>query len=272
MDIKEYYRLKLLPFSNSPDEQFYYRSPEHEKAFFKIMHAIDNKLGLAIVVGDIGTGKTTISRKLLNYLSSNENYEPALLIIIHSEISSEWLVKKIALQLGLEKMPDNKVDIINGISRRLMELNEEGKNVVILIDEANMLKSKEIMEELRGILNIEPENTHLLTFVLFGLKELENSLKLDMPLYERIAVKCTLNPMDFKSTMGYIKYRLKVAGKETPLFDEKAVELIYKYSKGKPRLINILCDNAMLEGFLTKKEIIDEKIVKQVLEDFGMGS
>ncbi|NIA22877.1 MAG: AAA family ATPase [Proteobacteria bacterium] len=272
MNIKEYYQLKLLPFSNSPDEQFYYRSPEHEKAFFKIMHAIDNKLGLAIVTGDIGTGKTTISRKLLNYLLSNENYEPALLIIVHSEISSEWLVKKIAMQLGIERLPDNKVDIINSISRRLMELNEDGKNVVIMIDEANMLKSKEIMEELRGILNIEPKNTHLLTFVLFGLKDLEDSLKLDMPLYERIAVKCILNPMDFKSTTGYINYRLKVAGKEIPLFDEKAVELIFKYSRGKPRLINILCDNAMLEGFLMKKEIIDEKIVKQVLEDFGMGS
>ncbi len=272
MDLKDFYHLKLLPFANSPDEQFYYRSPEHEKTFFKIMHAIDNKLGLAIVTGDIGTGKTTISRRLLDYLSSNENYEPALLVIIHSEISSEWLLKKISMQLGINDPPENKVNIINKIYKRLMELNEENKNVVILIDEANMLKSKEIMEEIRGILNIEPENNHLLTFILFGLKDLENSLKLDMPLYERVAIKCNLNPLDYKSTVGYINYRLKVAGRETPLFDDKSIEMIFKYSKGKPRLINILCDNALLEGFLTKKELIDVRIVNQVLEDFGMGS
>jgi len=272
MDILEYYELKLHPFSNSPDERFYYNSPQHEKTLFKLLHAIDNKRGLAIVSGDIGAGKTTISRRLLDFLLSNEKYEPALLVIIHSEITPIWLLKKIAMQLGIEDLPELKVDIISVMYKKLIELNDNNKTVVIIIDEANMLKSKEIMEEIRGILNIESENNHLITFILFGLKEMEESLKLDLPLYERIAIRCLIDPLNHESTIGYINHRLKVSGRTTPIFTDNAIEMIYRYSKGKPRLINILADNALLEGFLTKKQIIDNKIIKQILEDFGMGS
>jgi type II secretory pathway predicted ATPase ExeA len=102
------------------------------------------------------------------------------------------------------------------------------------------------------------------------MPETEENLKLDPPLYERISVKLTLNPLDLESTIGYINHRIKIAGREEPLFSEGALKLIHTFSKGKPRLINTICDNALLEAFIEKKQFIDEDIIKQISSDMGL--
>lgn len=270
MDYESFFGLKEKPFSTSPDERFYYDSPQHSKAILKLLHTAEESLGLGILVGDIGAGKTTISRRMLDILSSKDNFEVALLVIIHSEITSEWFLKKIAFQLGIEKDSDNKVSLITMIYKQLTQIYDNNKKTVVMIDEANMLKNKDIFEEMRGLLNIEIEGKHLITFILFGLTELEENLKLDEPLHQRIAIHCKLEPLDLKSTVAYINHRLAVAGKDDPLFEKEALEGIYEYSKGKPRLINIICENALLEGFLTKKSIINEDIIESVVQDLGL--
>ncbi len=271
MDYNEYFRFNSTPFAISIDDKFYFNSPYHSKALMKMIHAVDARRGLAVLIGDIGTGKTTLSRKLLEFFSSKQEYDVSLLVIIHSEITAHWLLKRIAAQLGA-KIEDNddKITIIQKVFRRLQQLKEKGKRPVVMIDEANMLRNKEIMEELRGLLNIQDQDGHMITFLLFGMPELDINLRLDPPLYERISIKQTLPSLDEESTKGYINHRLKVAGRQEPLFTEQAISLIHSFAKGKPRLINTICDNALLEAFIEKKSFIDDRIIQQTAGDLGL--
>ncbi len=269
MGYESFYKLKEHPFSFTTDEKFWYDSPQHSKALVKMLHSVETEKGLALLIGDIGTGKTTLSRRLLDQLIAL-GIEATLLVIIHSEITSLWFLRKIALMLETPMESENKIDIITAVYHRLLELTGKNKKVVILIDEANMLQRKEIMEEIRGLLNLESEHGKLLNFILFGLPEMEDYLKLDPPLYQRVAVRCVLEALDEKATSNYIIHRLKVAGCTRPLFSREALQRIFQSSKGIPRTINAVCDNALLEGFLLKKELIDDKIIEEVCRDLGL--
>lgn len=269
MDYLEFYGLKEHPFSNVVDNRFYYNSPQHSEALKKLIYAIDSRKGLAVVIGNIGTGKTTLARRLLEELDE-QNYEATLLVVIHSSVSSDWLLRKFALQLGVTEVKNNKIDIIGQIYRRLVEINDEGRKAVILIDEVQMLNSREIMEEFRGILNMETSEGKMANFIFFGLPELEDVLALDEPLKQRVAVRIELQSLSLENTIDYIKHRLHIAGEQDGLFAEDTYQLIYQYSNGIPRLINTICDNALLEGYLLKREHIDREIIETVLVDLGM--
>jgi general secretion pathway protein A len=269
MDYLEYYQLSEHPFSNVVDGRFYYASPQQSEAIVKLKYAIDTKKGLAVVVGNIGAGKTTLARKLLEELDE-ENYEAALLVIIHSTVSSEWLFRKFAIQLGVKNAAENKIELLGEIYRRLNEINEEGKKAVVLMDEVQMLNSREIMEEFRGLLNMESPEGKMVNFVFFGLPELDRVLALDEPLKQRVAVRIPLQAFTDENTGAYVHHRLQVAGCIREIFTDAAARLIYRYSKGSPRLINTICDNALLEGYLFKATVIDEPIIRTVAVDLGL--
>jgi type II secretory pathway predicted ATPase ExeA len=269
MDYLEFYKLKEHPFPNVVDSRFYFNSPQQSQALTKLKYAIDTRKGLAVVIGNIGAGKTTLARRMLEELDE-EHYEAALLVIIHSTVSSEWLFKKFAIQLGVKNISDNKVELIGEIYKRLNEIHEEGKTAVVMMDEVQMLNSREIMEEFRGLLNMEMEEGKMVNFIFFGLPELEDVLSLDEPLKQRVAIRIRLTPFSEENTMEYIQHRLKIAGSANGVFTDEAIKLIYKYSVGIPRLINTICDNALLEGYLFKRTAIDESIIKTVAVDLGL--
>ena len=270
MSYEEFYGLKEQPFAITPDPKYFYESEQHMGALIRIQHSIDSAKGLTVLIGDIGCGKTFISRKLLDKLQVEEDkYEAALLIVIHHEITAAWLLKKMGLQLGVEHPAEDKSTLISQICRKLIEVDEQGRKAVILIDEAHMLQTQEIYEELRGLLNIEASSHKLLNIVLFGPPELEKFMALDPPLVSRIGLKFTLRPLDEKSTAGYIAHRLKVAGTEKDVFGPDAVAAVYKYSRGIPRLINAMCDNILLEGFLQKKSSISAEMAENTAVDMG---
>jgi general secretion pathway protein A len=269
MDYLEYYQLSEHPFSNVVDSRFYYDSPQQSAAIVKLKYAIDTRKGLAVVVGNIGAGKTTLARKLLEELDE-ENYEAALLVIIHSTVSSEWLFRKFAIQLGVKNVGENKIDLLGEIYRRLNEISEEGKKAVVLMDEVQMLNSREIMEEFRGLLNMESASGKMVNFVFFGLPELDHVLALDEPLKQRVAVRIPLQAYSEANTDEYIRHRLNVAGCGKEIFTAPAIKLICRCSKGSPRLINTICDNALLEGFLFKEPVIGEAIIRTVAVDLGL--
>ncbi len=269
MDYLEYYQLSEHPFSNVVDGRFYFDSPQQSAAIVKLKYAIDRRKGLAVVVGNIGAGKTTLARKLLEELDE-ENYEAALLVIIHSTVSSEWLFRKFAIQLGVKNVGENKIELLGEIYKRLIEINEEGKKAVVLMDEVQMLNSREIMEEFRGLLNMESPEGKMVNFVFFGLPDLDQVLALDEPLKQRVAVRIPLKAYSEEDTHEYVRHRLKVAGCEKEVFTGPAVRLICRYSKGSPRLINTICDNALLEGFLFKEPVIGEAIIRTVGVDLGL--
>ncbi len=269
MNYLDFYKLNEEPFSSAPDIKFYYNSAQHSKALVRLMYAVDSMKGLALLIGDIGTGKTTLARRMLDSLPEEE-YESALLVIIHSGITADWLLKKIALQLGIAEPSENKLTLLSQLYERLNELYEQHKKAVVLIDEAQMLKSKEMMEEFRGLLNLEASDRKLITFVFFGLPEIEDNLLLDSPLAQRVALKYKLESFNYESTEAYIKHRLGLAGSKDDIFASKAIERIHAYSRGIPRTINIISSNALFEGFLVRAKPIESKTIDDVAADLGI--
>ncbi|MDT8365908.1 MAG: AAA family ATPase [bacterium] len=268
MSYLDFYGLQIEPFSNAPNERFYYNSAQHARALTRIMYVAETMKGLAVVVGDIGTGKTTLARKVLDGLPS-EVYESALLVILHAEISQEWLLRRIAQQLGIENPATEKLQIIGQLYRKLLHLHEMGKKAVVLIDEAQMLNTRELMEEFRGLLNLEVTAHKLITFIFFGLPEVEDTLALDPPLLQRVAMKIRLSTLTDEATKAYVVHRMAIAGSRETIFTDGALKLIYKYSDGFPRKINVLCDNALFQGFLMRQRVIDETIVMEMAADLG---
>jgi len=264
----DFYGLQIEPFSNAPNERFYYNSAQHARALTRIMYVAETMKGLAVVVGDIGTGKTTLARKVLDSLPS-EAYESALLVILHAEISQEWLLRRIAQQLGIENPATEKLQIIGQLYRKLLHLHEMGKKAVVLIDEAQMLNTRALMEEFRGLLNLEVTAHKLITFIFFGLPEMEDTLALDPPLLQRVAMRIRLSTLTDEATKAYVVHRMAIAGSRESIFTDGALKLIYKYSDGFPRKINVLCDNALFQGFLMRQRVLDEAIVTEMAADLG---
>ncbi len=270
MSYEQFYHLREQPFSNTPDPRFFFEVDQHAEVLARLTHAVTTMKGLAVVIGDVGTGKTTLARRMLDQLDDNQ-YESALLVIIHSSVTSEWLLRKIASQIGVEEVAEEKVGILSQIYLRLVELHQDGRKAVVLIDEANMLQQQELMEELRGFLNLEVPGSKLITFILFGLPVLEETLTLDSPLVQRVALKCRLTSLSPDTTKAYIRHRLKVAGAVREIFPEPVLDQIALDSRGIPRLINTIADNVLLEGYLRKKEKLDVELVKDVVRDLGTG-
>jgi type II secretory pathway predicted ATPase ExeA len=199
-----------------------------------------------------------------------EEYEAALLVIIHSGINASWLLRRIALQLGVENPAEEKLALLSQLYQRLVRIYEQGKKAVVLIDEAQMLASREIMEEFRGLLNLEVPERKLLSFVFFGLPELEENLRLDPPLAQRVALKYRLEPLSFEATDAYVRHRLRLAGAPRMPFSPGALARVHAHSRGTPRVINTICDNALFEGFVARARELDERLVDRVARDLGI--
>jgi len=269
MSYLEHYGFEREPFSNAPDARFYYDSDQHSQALLRLMYAVDSNKGLAVLVGGVGTGKTTLARRMLDNLPE-DRYESSLLVMVHSGITPEWILTRIALQLGVEEPASDRLKILKQLYTRLLEIEGEGRRAVVLIDEAQMLQSRELMEEFRGLLNLEVPGKKLLNIVFFGLTEIEDCLALDEPLSQRVAVKYQLKSMTVETTTSYIKHRLQVAGARHMVFNDEVVPLIHRYAGGVPRLINTICDNCLFESYLRKMKMVDSRIAHSVAGDLGL--
>ncbi len=269
MNYLDYYELAQEPFSNAPVSRFYFNSPQHSQALVRLTHLCANMKGLGILVGDIGAGKTTLARRLLDSLPESE-YEAALLVIIHSGVTASWLLKRIALQLGVDSPSEDKLTLLGQLYQRLVKIYESGKKAVVLIDEAQMLATRELMEEFRGLLNLEVPERKLISLIFFGLPEIDQNLKLDPPLAQRVAIKYRLDHLAQESTEAYIKHRLRLAGASRMPFTPEAVRAVHRYSSGTPRVINTLCDNALFEGYVARAPMIDEAMISRVALDLGL--
>jgi type II secretory pathway predicted ATPase ExeA len=265
----DYYELAQEPFSNAPVSRFYFNSPQHAQALVRLTHLCSQMKGLGILVGDIGAGKTTLARRLLDSLPEGE-YEAALLVIIHSGVTASWLLKRIALQLGVESPSEDKLTLLGQLYQRLVKVYEAGKKAVVLIDEAQMLATRELMEEFRGLLNLEVPERKLLSLIFFGLPEIEQNLKLDPPLAQRVSMKYRLDHLNADSTEAYVKHRLRLAGASRMPFSPEAVRALHKFSSGTPRVINTLCDNALFEGYVARAPMIDEPMIERVARELGL--
>jgi len=269
MNYVDYFGMKQEPFSNAPVSRFYFNSSQHAEALTRLTYAVDSMKGLALLVGNIGAGKTTLARRMLDALP-DDRYEAALLVIIHSGITSGWLLRRVALQLGVQDPATDKLTLLGQLYQRLIQIYESGKKAVVLIDEAQMLQTRELMEELRGLLNLEVPERKLITFVFFGLPEIEQNLLLDPPLAQRVALRVRLSSFDHDATEAYVKHRLRLAGASRMLFDNDAVGALHEFSRGIPRVINTLADNALFEAFLARRQVVDGPLMLQVAANLGV--
>jgi type II secretory pathway predicted ATPase ExeA len=269
MNHTEYFELSCEPFSNAPVSRFYFNSTQHAEALTRLRYAVDGMKGLAVLVGDIGAGKTTLARRMLDSLPEEE-FEAALLVIIHGGITASWLLKRIALQMGVMHPQTEKLALLSQLYQRLVQIHEAGKKAVVLIDEAQMLATRELMEEFRGMLNLEVPENKLISFIFFGLPEIEDNLRLDPPLAQRVALRVRLEALDAESTEAYVKHRLRLAGAKRMLFTPEAIRIVHDVSRGTPRVINTLCDNALFEAFLLRRDTVDGDLQGRVASNLGL--
>ncbi|NIA22875.1 MAG: AAA family ATPase [Proteobacteria bacterium] len=273
MGFEDFFHLKLDPFSNVPDPRFFFSSYEHKLAIVKILYTIDKMRGLSLLVGDVGTGKTTVSRKLLLIINKNPNFKAGLIVLTNNSFKLEWFLGRVAKFLNIDEDYENYEEIKGAIVSKLISYYKDNKKVVLVIDEANNLKERDdIIEEIRGFLNYELGNRKLMNFVLIGTREILPYIKRNESFYQRIAMKLQLKPLSLTSTKEYIKYRLKIAGADVNIFTDDALNIIHEASKGVPRLINIICDNALLDAALQKKLPIDGNMVKDISKLYSIES
>ena len=261
----QFYELKESPFNVTSDPAFFYSSSRHSEAFSHLVYGIQQRKGILVITGEIGTGKTTLCRTLLN----NLDHKTRTAFILHPNFSEIQLLQLIVKDLGITPKAQNKAALISGLNDFLLEETSQGHNVALIIDEAQNLRPNQL-EQIRLLSNLETEKEKLLQIVLVGQPELMEKLKLVSlrQLNQRIMVRYHILPLDKSELNDYIHHRLKVAGAIDKLhFTKEAVDEIFLYSGGTPRLINIICDRTLLAGFVLGSYTIDYGVVKKCIEE-----
>lgn len=265
-----YYHILNLdkePFSTSPDPYFLYPSLSHQQALHRLEITVRLKRGLSLILGDVGTGKTTLARDLLQTLNEDSGFISRM--IFDPAYDSEFqFVTTLAKLFGIKANFRSTLDYKDAIERFLFKKSVEGDNIVVLvIDEAQKLSTFSL-EILRTLLNYETNEYKLLQLVIMGQMELLPRLKRIRNLSDRISLKYILNPLDAHETKNMIAYRLKQAGCNSGkvLFTERAIERIYEYTQGYPRRIANLCHGALEELVMRDKNIVEEELIVEMIE------
>ncbi len=261
---REFYGLQLRPFSKTPDPAFLYAGKVHAEALARLEHGVEER-EIVILSGEIGCGKTTLSRALIDRLDDTHR----VALIVYPRMSPIQMLEQIAARLGVDPVPRRKNDLVDALTGQLYRLDEQGLNAVIIIDEAQMITSKAVFDELRLLCNIQLDDRGLLSLLLIGQPELKK--KLQRPAYraftERIGLGFHLRRFELDETRAYIQHRVEVAGRSRALFDAAAVEMIHHAAEGVPRRINNVCANCLLQGLGLEQDPIDEVVVRDVVED-----
>ena len=258
-----YWGLKEKPFENTPDPKFIYYSVEHKEALLNFLYAVNENKGAALLTGDIGCGKTLIARTLISHLDPNE-FEVAL--ITNPRLSEDDFLREILYQFGEDSSKMEKIDILHRFNGILFNHAKESKKSILIVDEAQLIQNDLILEEIRLLLNFQLNDRFLLTLILIGQPELEKKLHHMPQLDQRIGIRYYIEPLSFNDTASYIKHRLKQAGREEPIFNDNAMEHIYKYSEGIPRKINTICDLCLVVGVARDLKSIDKGIVNTLTQ------
>jgi type II secretory pathway predicted ATPase ExeA len=262
---KEYWNLAEKPFENTADPRFIYYAPQHEEAFSRLSYAVSEQKGAALLTGVFGCGKTVIAQALISSLNKAK-YEIAF--IVNPQISHVELLREIVYDLGIkDNLPTLKTDIMHLLDERLHHNMDDGKDTVVIIDEAHLIEDKLIFEELRLLLNLQYKNKFLLTLILLGQPELKEKVNNIKQLQQRISIKYHLTGLEREETVKYIQHRLGVARATKKIFKDNIFDLIYEGSGGIPRRINQICDMALLVGMSKKQDLIDKKTIDEVIED-----
>ncbi len=263
----EHWGLQKTPFGNVPSRDVFYRSPQHEEALRRLLYAIEHRKGVAMLTGEVGCGKTTVTKALANHIS-RDHFQ--FQILSNPALQPTDLIKAILLKLG-DNNSDNgsKTVLLDRLQKLLVQNGEQGISTVLAIDEAHVISNQATLDELRMLLNIQSEDEFLITLVLLGQPPLLKNISELQPLKERISIKFNLEPLDVENTLKYVVFRLKNAGASRGIFTREAIEKLYEFSGGIPLRINNVCDRCLLIGLMQKASVVDSKIVEDAIEDLS---
>lgn len=260
-----FYGFKESPFNLTPNSRFFFASHKHTEALDSLIYAIDQRKGFVVITGEIGSGKTTVCRTLLNKLDRHTQ----IALITNTHLNSRDLLMTILEEFEIDYLPGSKSKLLSQLNAYLIDQLERNNNVVLIIDEAQNLKPS-VLEEIRMLSNLETETEKLIQIILLGQPELKQKLALSSleQLRQRVSVYFHLSPLDEEDTRQYIRYRTRVASSsDREYFTPEAYKAIYEFSKGVPRLVNQICDNSFLTGYVEEMPTIDERIITEVIQD-----
>jgi len=261
----EYYGLKEPPFDITPNPRFLFYSAKHREAFNHLLYGIRQRKGFVQLTGEVGAGKTTLCRALLEQLDGQ--YSTAL--ILNPALNTDQLMRAIATEFGLNARGLDRLEALEAINQHLLHLAGQHKDAVLIVDEAQDL-TDELLEEMRLLSNLETDDRKLLQIVLMGQPELR--ARLNNPrlrqLRQRITVRYHLLPLSRFEVAQYVQHRLEVSGAQgAPYFTQPALWRVHQYSGGIPRLVNAVCDKALLAGYVQQTERIDYHMIGRAIRE-----
>jgi len=259
----EYWGFKEYPFENVPDPRFFYVARSHEEALSRLLYAIRMRKGAALLSGEIGCGKTTLTKVCLQHLPPDEF---DIGVMVHPRLEGVEFLQEILYQFGVNNGADTKVKCLHSIHEKMLENLKTRKETLLMIDEAQLLTSA-ALEEIRLLLNFQLNDRFLITIVLLGQPELIEKVKAVQQLDQRIPIKYHLAPFGLNESIQYILFRQRRAGKEENVFTDEAMDRIHHYTKGVPRKINNLSDLSLLIGFCENQKEIKPEIIEKIIND-----
>lgn len=262
-----FFHLKEPPFNITPDPKFLYYSPRHREAVDHLLYGIVERKGFIELIGEVGCGKTTLCRAVLSQLPDTVKTA----FILNPALTGTQLLRAILCDLGQKPTARDRLSLIEQLNEFLLEQFAEGFNIAVLIDESQNLLP-EVMEQIRLLSNLETDQHKLMQIVIAGQPELKKRLAGPelRQLRQRITVHCELLPLSEEETSTYVAHRLKVAGAAEGVgFDAEAIRAVYEYSQGIPRLVNALCDRALLAGYVAGTQVIHRPQVQQAVAEIG---
>lgn len=263
-----FFGLQMMPFQASPDPQFLYVTPQIREAIACLQYGITERKGFVVMTGEVGTGKTTLLKSVLSWLPSDQ---VSTAFVFNPRLDVIDFLEFVLTDLGIEPRERTKSSMLLQLNRWLIERYRERALCLIVVDEAQCL-SHDLLEEIRLLTNLETPSGKLLQIVLSGQPELEETLRLPSlrQLRQRIAVWARTNALTNQETMAYIAERLHIAGARRSVFTSESVELIYLYSKGIPRVVNLLCEHAMISAYVEQMKTIQPEIIHYAAADLGL--
>lgn len=266
----EYFGFSERPFSVTPDLKYLFLTKQYESALDTLQYSIENRMGFFVLSGEIGTGKTTVARELLNRL--NDSVETAYLV--NPLLSVPELLRAINKDFGIRTRALSPERQIESLNKFLLGLYEKGKNALVVVDEAQNL-SLEALEMIRMLSNLETDKAKLLQILLVGQPELIKKVTAHemRQLNQRITARMNLVPLQFVEMLRYINHRIALAGGTNRVFfDAQAYKIIFKESKGYPRLVNIICDRTLMAAYVSDQSVITKKLVQAAVDDIRGGA